>query len=312
MRQHNPITNLNQSNPVDFLIVGAAKSGTSTLFETLVMHPGIFIPQRKECRYFSCMPENFSGPRSVQPKYIIKSSDEYRSLFNKAKSGQLRGDVSPDYLYYHRNAVPKILDELNAQVPIIIVLRNPIDRAYSNYLHHIRERWEKLSIEAALDAEEHRRAANWTWGWRYVDVGLYAEQVKAYMDNFERVLLLLFEEDIVTGQATGKVLNFLNLEPFQECPHYVHVNVSGFPQNWFLHRLMTDELVVRKVKNVVKATPFYAWSKRVYRKVMEGNLKKEEMALETKERLKEVFREDVARLVEYTGLPVGEFWEDFR
>ena len=208
MRQHNPTTNLNQGNPVDFLVVGAAKSGTSTLFETLRMHPGIFIPQRKECRYFSCMPENFSGPRSVQPKYIIQSSDEYRALFDKTKPGQLRGDVSPDYLYYHRNAVPRILDEVNAQVPIIIVLRNPIDRAYSNYLHHVRERWEKLGFEAALDAEEQRRAANWTWGWRYVDVGLYAEQVKAYLDNFERVLLLLFEEDIVTGRATEQGVGF--------------------------------------------------------------------------------------------------------
>lgn len=312
MRQHNPTTNLNQGNPVDFLVVGAAKSGTSTLFETLRMHPGIFIPQRKECRYFSCMPENFSGPRSVQPKYIIQSSDEYRALFDKTKPGQLRGDVSPDYLYYHRNAVPRILDEVNAQVPIIIVLRNPIDRAYSNYLHHVRERWEKLGFEAALDAEEQRRAANWTWGWRYVDVGLYAEQVKAYLDNFERVLLLLFEEDIVTGRATGKVLDFLNLEPFQEVSHDVHVNVSGFPRNWFLHRLMTDEVVVRKVKNMVKATPLYARSKQIYRRVMESNLKKEAMSLETRERLKEAFREDVARLVEYTGLPVGQFWEDFK
>ena len=76
---------------------------------------------------------------------------------------------------------------------------------------------------------------------------------------------------------------------------------------------MTDELVVRKVKNVIKATPLYGWwSKRVYRKVMEGNLRKEEMAPETRERLKEAFREDVARLVEYTGLPVGEFWGDFQ
>ena len=53
-----------------------------------------------------------------------------------------------------------------------------------------------MSFEDALDAEGERRSANWTWGWGYVDVGLYAEQVKAYMDNFERVLLILFEQDI--------------------------------------------------------------------------------------------------------------------
>ena len=245
----------------------------------------------------------------------INSLNPWRSIkvcLKRPKPGQLCGDISPDYLYYYLNAVPKILNEIHAQIPIIIVLRNPIDRAYSNYLHHVREGWENLSFEDALDAEEERRAANWVWGWSYVDVGLYAEQVKAYMDNFERVLLLLFEEDIVTGQATGKVLNFLNLEPFQECPDNVHVNVSGFPKNRFLHRLMTDELVVRRVKNVIKATPSYGWSKRVYRKVMEGNLRKGDMAPETRERLKEAFREDVARTAEYTGLPVGEFWMDFR
>lgn len=144
-----------------------------------------------------------------------------------------------------------------------------------------------------------------------MDVGLYAEQVKAYTDNFEGVLLLLFEEDIVTGRATGKVLDFLNLEPFPEDLDEVHVNVSGYPQNRVLHRLMTDELVVRKIKNVVKATPLYARAKWVYRKVMEGNLRKEEMGPGTRRMLMEKFREDVALLVEYTGLPVYKFWKDF-
>ena len=167
-----------------------------------------------------------------------------------------------------------------------------------------------MSFEDALDAEGERRSANWGWG--YVDVGLYAEQVKAYTDNFERVLLLLFEEDIVTGQATGKVLKFLHLDPFPKDLGTVHVNVSGYLQNRVLHRLMTDELVVRKIKNVVKATPLYAHSKRVYRKVMEGNLRKEAMAAETRRMLKEKFRDDVALLAEYTGLPVYEFWKDFQ
>ena len=157
--------------------------------------------------------------------------EEYQDLFKKAKPGQLCGDSSPDYLYDHQNAVPKILNEINAQVPVIIVSRNPIDRAYSNYLYHVRERMEDLSFEDALKAEEERRTANWAWGWSYVDVELYAEQVKAYMDNFEQVLILLFEEDIVTDKATSKVLNFLNLEPFPQGPDNIHVNISGYPQN---------------------------------------------------------------------------------
>ena len=132
------------------------------------------------------------------------------------------------------------------------------------------------------------------------------------MDNFERVLLLLFEEDIVTGWATGKVLKFLNLDPFPKDLDEVHVNVSGYPHNRVLHRLMTDELIVRKIKNVVNATPLYARSKQIYRKVMEGNLRKEAMAAETRRVLRERFWEDVALLAEYTGLPVRKFWGDFR
>ena len=282
------------------------------MFETLSKHPGIFIPQRKECRYFSCTLGEFAGPGPQYANTVIRSLEEYQGLFKKAKPGQIYGDISPDYLYYYQNAVPKILKELNAQVPIIIVLRNPIDRAYSSYLYHLREGWENLSFEDALDAEEERRAANWAWGWSYVDIGLYAKQVKAYTDNFERVLLLLFEEDIVTGQAAEKVLDFINLPSVPEIPADIHANVSGYPQNRWLHRVMTDEFIVRKIKKAIKATPLYANSKRVYRKILEANLKKEEMAAKTREMLKEKFQGDVALLAEQTNISVQKFWTDFQ
>ena len=280
------------------------------------MHPGIFIPQRKECRYFSCMHGEFAGPGPQYANSVIRSLDEYRALFNNAKPGQLCGDISPDYLYYFQNAVPKILNEIQGQIPIIISLRNPIDRAYSSYLAHVRHGREKLSFEDALDAEEERRAANWAWGWFYVSGGFYAEQVKAYADNFERVLLLLFEEDVVTGQAVEKVLNFLNLPSLPEIRADIRANVSGYPKNRLLHRVTTrvlsDEWIVRKFKNVIKATPLYAGSKRVYRKILEANLKKEDMAPETRQILKEKFQDDVALLAEYTRLPVTKFWTDFQ
>ena len=258
------------------------------------------------------MPRDFAGPKTVSPNEIIQSLEEYQGLFKKAKSGQFCGDISPDYLYFYQNAVPKILNEMNARVPIIIVLRNPIDRAYSDYLHHVSDGWENLSFEDALNAEKERRTANWAWGWNYVDIGLYAEQVKAYTDSFERVLLLLFEEDIVTGQAAEKILNFLNLDSLPENLGNLHTNTSGYPKNRWLHRVMTDKMIVRKVKNVIKTTPFYAASRRIYRKILEANLKKEEMAAKTREMLKEKFQDDVALLAERTKLPVLKFWTDFQ
>ena len=160
------------------------------------------------------MPVECAGPGPQYANSVIATLDEYRGLFAKVKPHQRCGDISPDYLYYHRNAVPKILNEKDAEIPIIIVLRNPIDRAYSSYLYHVRNGREKLSFEGALNVEEERLTENWAWGWFYVSGGLYAEQVKAYTDKFERVLVLLFEEDIVTGQATKKILNF---EPPRIC-----------------------------------------------------------------------------------------------
>ena len=307
---------LKQTNPVDFLIVGAAKSGTTTLFETLSKHPGIYVPQRKECRYFSCTLGEFAGPGPQYANNVTRSLEEYRGLFRKAKSGQLCGDISPDYLYYYRNAVPKILEEKNARIPIIIVLRNPIDRAYSSYLYHVRDGREKLSFEDALDAEDERRSADWAWGWFYINGGLYAEQVKAYTDNFERVLVLLFEEDIVTGQATKKILDFLDLDAVPELPENLHTNTSGYPKSRLVHRVTTrvlsDEMIVRKIKDVFKITPFYAGSKRIYRKILEANLKKEEMSLETRRKLRETFEANVSLLAEQTQLPVKQFWKDFQ
>lgn len=297
---------------VDFLIVGTARAGTTTLFEMLSRHPGIFIPERKECRYFSCMPADFVLPGPPYVMNIIQSPEDYEALFKEAQPEQLRGDISPDYLYFHQNAVPKILNEINAQIPVIIVLRNPIDRAYSHYLHHVSGGRENLAFEDALKAEQERRAANWAWGWNYVDAGLYSGQVKSYLESFERVLLLLFEKDVVTGQAGEKILNFLNLDPALTDTGYHIANVSGYSKHRWLHRVMLNESIVRKIKNVIKATPLYAGSKQLYRKLLEANLKKEEMDARTRAMLKNKFQKDVDLLAEQTGIPVKKYWTDFQ
>ena len=262
------------------------------------------------------MSGDIEGPNTVPPDKRVQSLEEYQGLFKMAKPGQLCGDISPDYLYFYQKAVPKILDEVDAQLPIVIVLRNPIDRAYSHYFGNIRIREETLSFEDALSSEDTRRAANRNWGLSYVDVGLYAGQVRAYTESFDRVLLLLFEEDVVTGQATEKVLRFLNLASLPKSRD-IHANASGYPSNRWLYRVMTDELIVRKIKNLIRSTPVYTSSvytglRRYYQKMMKANLKKEAMTAQTRQMLKEKFQEDVALLAEQTKLPVQKFWTDFQ
>ncbi|MYH69780.1 MAG: hypothetical protein F4147_06695, partial [Gammaproteobacteria bacterium] len=289
--------------PVDFLIVGTARAGTTTLFETLRKHPDIFIPARKECRYFSALSGEFAGPGPQFAKTVIRTPEEYRELFCQAKSGQLRGDISPEYLYYCQNAVPKILAETHEQFPIIIVLRNPIDRAYSHYLFNIRQGWESLSFEDAIKQEPLRKAENWPCGWFYVERGYYANQVKAYTDVFPRVLILLFERDVITGLAGDKILTFLGLGAQPGGKRNIHVNAGGYPKHRRLHRWLTNEDgVVRRIKNVVKKTPLYDSSLRVYQRLLEADLKKVDMKSGTRLMLKERFVEDVDLLAAQTHL----------
>ena len=178
----------------------------------------------------------------------------------------------------------------------------------------IRDGWENLNFEDALNAEEDASCSQiGAWGWRLCGCRVIRRgRSRLILDSFERVLLLLFEEDIVAGQATGKVLDFLNLDSFPKSPGNIHANVSGYPKNRWVHRMMTDELIGRKIKNAIKATPLYASSKRLYHKMMKVNLKKEEMAPKTREMLKERFQEDVALLAERTKIPVQKFWTDFQ
>ena len=299
--------------PVDFLIVGTARSGTTTLFETLRKHPDIFIPARKECRYFSALKGEFAGPGPQFSKTVIRTPEEYRELFSQAKSGQLRGDISPEYLYYCQNAVPKILAETHEQVPIIIVLRNPIDRAYSHFLFNIRQGWESLGFEEAIKQEPLRKAENWPCGWHYTERGCYAKQVKAYIDVFSRVLILLFERDVITGLAGDKILTFLGLGAQPGGTRNIHVNAGGYPKHRRLHRWLTNEDgAIRRLKNVIKVTPLYDSSRRIYQRLLDANLKKEEMKPETRMMLKERFVEDVNLLATQTQLPINKFWTDFQ
>ena len=124
------------------------------------------------------------------------------------------------------------------------------------------------------------------------------------------------EWEIVIGQATGKVLRFLNLAVAPEVSNNVHANKSGYPRSRLFHQFMTramvDELVVSKIRNLVKMTPFYAGSRRICRRLTEINLKTQPMSTATRQMLRERYQNNVDLLAEQTGLPLQEYWTDFQ
>ena len=145
-----------KNNLPNFLIVGAAKSGTSSLHNYLNQHPEIFMPSYKD------------GLNVKEPQFLIKNKvkdrlhfgiwswQEYKALFDDATKFKAIGESSVFYLYYYKEAIKNIKFRLDDNIKIIILLRNPIDRAYSAFQHVSRGLKENLSFEEALQIEENR------------------------------------------------------------------------------------------------------------------------------------------------------------
>lgn len=196
----------------DFFLVGAPKSGTTSLFHYLVQHPSIFVPV-KEPRFFADFPP-FSAPRDM---------DEYLALYDPCPAGALAGDFSTWYLPSVHAA--RKINALNPAARIAMILRNPVDRAYSHYWFRCRVHppdavpdWvsETLSFEEALEAEERRIRDGCAMGFWYVNTGMYSEQVLRYLEHFpsDRVRVYLFEELVQDPKGlTRDFFAFLGVNP---------------------------------------------------------------------------------------------------
>ncbi len=216
-----------------FLVVGAARCGTTSLFNYLNQHPDIFIPDRKECRFFSQMPGTFEGPGADYQNDVIPDIEAYKQLFVPGKDAVARGDISNDYLFYYEQSIDNIKKYLGDDIKIIIILRNPVERAYSNYMQHVKNDWEPLSFEEALQAENDRISCNWAWPFYYTRVSRYTESVDAYLNSFNRVRVYRFEDIFKPDVKLTSLLQFIGVDPDIRMKTDRRYNISGVPKNKF-------------------------------------------------------------------------------
>ena len=152
----------------NFLIIGSAKAGTTSLHYYLNQHPEIYMTAVKEPRFFALEGKNlnFSGPdKDIINSTSVTTYEEYIALFEEVSSEKAIGETSPLYLYSEK-AIQRIHHYL-PDVKLIVILRNPIDRAFSCYTHLLREGYESLSFADSLKAEEGRIHDNWAHLWHY-------------------------------------------------------------------------------------------------------------------------------------------------
>jgi hypothetical protein len=176
----------------NFFLVGAAKAGTTSIYEYLSQHPEVFFPCIKEPHFFTQV-----RPSRQQRFFIHAISDraEYARLFERAYGFTIIGDASPSYLWH-----PEVPGRIRAQVPearIAIILRDPVERAYSHYLMDYREGVQSLSFYDALIDDMNRQERGWGISFLYFELGQYAEQVKRYLETFPpRQIQIIFFDDL--------------------------------------------------------------------------------------------------------------------
>lgn len=185
----------------NFFIVGAAKSGTTSMYRYLEQHPDVYMPSFKEPHWFARV-----KPSSGLIVHSVTSEDEYLQLFEGWKGEQAIGEASPSYLW--DVAAP---DRIKQEVPdarIIVLLREPVGRAFSHYLMDVREGLEERLFLEAVQEDYASQEKGWGISHLYVELGMYCEQISRYLDRFgrENVLILFFEEVFADPESTLRTL----------------------------------------------------------------------------------------------------------
>lgn len=195
----------------NLFIVGAVKCGTTSLYAYLRQHPEIFFPEMKEPHFFTHPQPSAEQAHLIQ---YVADADDYAKLYAHARNYRWRGDASPSYLWSVEAA-----RQIHAEIPearILILLRDPVQRAYSQYLMDFREGVVNDDFYTALMRDWQRSHKGWGISQLYVELGLYLDQVRRYREWFgvEQVRVFLLEELKRDARAVLlEIADFLQIDP---------------------------------------------------------------------------------------------------
>lgn len=287
----------------NFLIVGAAKSGTTSIANYLKQHPEVCVSSVKEPKYISSqfLENHYKGPGDKEVEAAtIRSLEEYVSLFSKCKERCAVGEASADLLYYAEESIPLIKEKFGGDVKIIAILRNPIERAYSAYTHLVRDGRETLDFGEALNAEVERKEKGWEFIWHYKRAGEYYSKVSSFMNSFDNVRVYLYDDLVNDSRLMyGDMCRFLSVDDsFVPGDIGEKYNVSGIPRFAFMRTLLrTDNFAKSMARSIIPRSlrrPMNDW-------LFKANLERRPIALREKEYLSGYFMEDVLALSELLG-----------
>ena len=280
----------------NFLIVGAAKSGTTSLYHYLMEHPEVYMSDKiKETFYFIENKNKLGVWPDGTSVECLDNYNDYLGLFEDVdlKKHMAIGEACVAYLYFYEEAVRNI-KKILGDPKIIIILRNPIDRTFSNYLHHVREGFEDCSFEIALNKQKERIDNNYWWGYDFISPGLYYKQVKYYLDNFSKVKIYLLDDLVNKEQEfVRNIFKFLEIDYNYSLKKKKLYNKTGSPKSkTFANKIKNPPIILKPFLKVIP----YKYKNYIFHTLRDINLKKPRMKNETREFLKNVFKDDIKKL----------------
>ncbi len=250
--------------------------------------------EEKEPHYFS-----YVGER--RPTWGVQTLEAYGALFDGVRDESAIGEASTWMLYSETAA--REIRALTPDARILILLRDPVERAYSGWAYQVQMRWEKERFEDALALEPSRVAQGRSWDVHYVGAGMYADQVRRYLDVFPRdqVRVWSFEEfKRDPSRVTREAYVFVGVDPDANVPDTgtAH-NATALPRWPVLSRVLRRRGRVRSVAKSVVPTVL---RQQIGRAVRSWNqMPRPPMDPVTRARLRDVYREDVRNLSQLLG-----------
>lgn len=221
---------------VDFLIVGAQKSGTSGLDAYLRLHDEIEMANHEQ--YLKCHNEiEMAELKEVhffdnENNFITEVDySKYHSSFDEQSCARIKGEATPIYMYWY--GAPRRIWEYNSKMKLIAILRNPIERAFSHWNMERDRGFEDLSFSEAIRTEDSRRREALPLQHRvrsYIDRGFYTEQIRRLWHFFPKKQTLILKHDklkLDVSNTLPQIAEFLDVRDF-EVVHYKDVHCREY------------------------------------------------------------------------------------
>ncbi len=295
------------NHKLNFLVIGAAKSGTSSLHYFLGQHSQIELPFQKETHFLSGYGSS-DFPENVYHN-AVNSKEEYLKLFDN-KPNTLRGEVCVSYLKEYETTIQNIEKfGYSSDFKIVAILRDPTLRAFSHYTELKGQKIEKLSFRSAIEKNLKGNHNRWWWQ-NYLQFSLYSIAIEAYSRHFgkDNVLLIKYEDfEKDSLLVVNQILSFLGVEKLDELDSSIRFKKSGIPKSYLLYKLMSRNTDIRHfLKKVIPiSVGRVIKNSKVYQKILSYNMQRITISEKDKKWFSSIIEKDIINLENSTGMSLN-------